>query len=119
MQPEPTMNNEAENQTLVSGTRGREFESHRPDHLSDPVNTGENEDSSRGQDDGGYQLRTDSAHDPVIPVLPALLAVAGQRRIQSFRTYSAAKMMVDLKGDRQAISFVLLGMQVHAESYFK
>jgi len=47
------------------------------------------------------------------------LAVAGQRRIQSFRTYSAAKMMVDLKGDRQAISFVLLGMQVHAESYFK
>ena len=28
------MNNDAEAQTLVSGTRGREFESHRPDHFS-------------------------------------------------------------------------------------
>src|SRR2546425_13321652 len=32
MQRQPTMNNDAETQNLVWGTRGREFESHRPDH---------------------------------------------------------------------------------------
>ncbi len=29
----PAMNNEVEAQKLVSGTRGREFRSHRPDHF--------------------------------------------------------------------------------------
>src|SRR5689334_2635598 len=44
---EATTGNEENGLKLVSGTRGREFESHRPDHLFNPVNTGENEDSAR------------------------------------------------------------------------
>jgi len=34
---------------LVSGTRGREFESHRPDHSSSTVKASENEHSANGQ----------------------------------------------------------------------
>ena len=41
-QLEPTMTNERETPKLASGTRGREFESHRPDHSQRPVNIEEN-----------------------------------------------------------------------------
>ena len=63
---EATASNEANLENglkIVSGTRGREFESHRPDHLSNAVFAGENEHFARQQSEAGIPCRTTGAQN--------------------------------------------------------